>query len=70
MRFLRDLRVLFWCLRFDWQYAEFRTVRHVVWTWKQIRDDWFTYANFQGAIASSYEDLFDSEHYDPYYDEG
>jgi hypothetical protein len=69
-KFFRNLRALAWCIRADWRYPEYRNLRHILWTWQQIRDDWFSVAQFQAAIYESYADIFDTDNHDPYYEEG
>ena len=71
-KFLLTLRAWFYCVRADWHYPEWRNLKHVLWVWRQVNDDWFdltlTVADYieWGDFSSSDE----WDEYDPYFDEG
>lgn len=71
LKFWRNLKAWFWCVRADWAYPEWRTLHHVIWVWKQINDDWFKLSVYYSEVYSEgvYDACYD-DYYDPYYDEG
>jgi hypothetical protein len=71
-RFFRQVRAFCWCVRDDWQYPEWRSLHHMIWTWKMLRNNWRDVPTWV-AVDWDEEDDWDNSDgasYDPYYDEG